>query len=50
MRVCFVLLTSGATFYIFPDVLGQPGPPVSSGDELTSFQVAGVAGSRVIVV
>ena len=37
MGVCFVLLTGGAAFYVFPDILGHSGPPVSSGNELVSF-------------
>ena len=47
--ISLVLLASCAAFDIFADVRGKVGPPKFSRDELASFQVAGVAGSFMVM-
>ena len=49
MRVDLVLLAKGTAFHIVADVGGEAGPPEFYGDQLTSFQEAGVTGGFVIV-
>ena len=49
MRINFVLLAQGTAFNIAADKRGESGPPELSGDQLASFQEAGMAGGLVIM-
>ena len=47
--VGFVLLAGGTAFNILADIGGEAGPPKFRRDELSGFQVAGVAGTLMVV-
>ena len=47
--ICLVLLAGRAAFNVFVDVGGEAGPPEFRCDELSSFEVAGVTGTFVVV-
>ena len=47
--ICFVLLAGRAALDVLADVGGEAGPPEFCCDELTSFEVAGVTGTFVVV-
>ena len=49
MRINFVLLAQGTAFNIVADKRGESGPPELSGDQLASFQEAGMAGGLMIM-
>ena len=49
MCVEFVLLTSGATLYVFADEGSQTRPPEFRGNQLTSLQIARVTGHLMVV-
>ena len=49
MYIGFVLLTSGATLYIFADEGSKTRPPEFKGNQLTSFQIARVISHLVIM-
>ena len=49
MRVDLVLLAKSAAFNIAADIGSEAGPPEFSGDQLASFQEAGMTGGFVIV-
>ena len=49
MRVNFVLLTKGTALYIVADEGGKAGPPELGGNQLVSFQEAGMASGFMIV-
>ena len=49
MRVSLVLLAEGTAFNISVDEGSESGPPEFGGDQLASFQEAGVAGRFVIM-
>ena len=49
MRVGFVLLATSTAFNIAADIGSEAGPPEFSGNQLASFQEAGVTGGFVIV-
>ena len=49
MRVNLVLLAKSTAFDIAADKGSEAGPPEFSGDQLASFQVAGMAGGFVIM-
>ena len=49
MRVNLVLLAKGTALDIAVDEGGEAGPPEFSGDQLVSFQEAGMTGRFVIM-
>ena len=49
MRIRLVLLAGRAAFNVFADIGGEAGPPEFRCDELSSFEVAGVTGTFVVV-
>ena len=49
MRVGFVLLAKGTALDVSADKGSQAGPPEFSGDQLSSFQEAGVSGGFMIM-
>ena len=49
VRVNFVLLAQGTAFNIAADKRGESRPPEFSGDQLASFQEAGMAGGLMIM-
>ena len=49
MGIGFILLTRHTSINVFLDELGHSWPPVSSSQELFSFQVSGESSSLVIM-
>ena len=47
--ICLVLLADRAAFNVFADVGGEAGPPEFRCDELSSFEVAGVTGTLMVM-